>query len=75
MKKNEQNPNKLTIDHEIEEMKRELAMRRRVYPGMVMSHKLTRAEMNHRYDVVEAIISRLEKIKLEIQGVQSTIFE
>lgn len=38
-------------------LKREIGMRRRVYPGRVASGKMTQHEMDHEIAVIEAILA------------------
>jgi len=56
-------PSEISIDEQIKEVKREIGMRRRVYPkwnGGVMSEK-----QQYQIRVMEAVLASLEKIKAE----------
>lgn len=52
----------ITIDKQIAEAERELAMRKAVYPGLVARHKLTDKKMVEQIEIQQAIIETLKQI-------------
>lgn len=50
---------RITIHHQIQEIERELAMRRRVYPRWVRLGKIRKMDADHRVEVLESILEEL----------------
>jgi hypothetical protein len=63
-----------SIEEEIKELEREQEMRKSVYPGMIKTNKLTRAEANHRYLCLANTIKRLQLLNEQNKGNQTTLF-
>lgn len=53
----------MTIEEQIKSVTREIAMRRRVYPGLVARGKMTGKEADHEIDAMEAVLVTLTKVK------------
>ena len=51
---------KVTLHMQIEEARREIIMRRQVYPNLVSRGKMRQAEANHAMERMEAILCTLE---------------
>ena len=51
------------IPDQIAEVRRELAVRRRVFPGWVASGKLPRAEADRRVERLEAVLASLYELR------------
>ncbi len=49
----------ITVDEEIDEIKRELATRRRVYPNWIETGKIERRTADYRMLVLEKVLIRL----------------
>ena len=66
----------ITIDHEIAELKRELAMRENLYPDWTKGPKpkLKPDAAAHRIACIQATIKRLETLKAASTGEQKTLF-
>lgn len=52
-----------TIEEQIAEVERELAMRRRVYPRMIEIKKTTKPKADRQIAVLEAVLDTLRAIK------------
>lgn len=50
-----------TITEQIASAKRELALRKHVYPGMLATGKMTADQCRHEIECMEAIIKTLER--------------
>lgn len=55
----------ITLDQEIAELRREIAMRRRLYPQWVANNRLTQEAASRQIDCLEATLARLQAIKGE----------
>jgi len=53
----------MTIEDHIKSLNREIAMRKRVYPGFVARGKMTGKEADHEIDAMEAVLATLTKVK------------
>jgi hypothetical protein len=51
----------VTVDEEIDEIKRELATRRRVYPNWIDTGKINEATADYRILILEKILIRLNE--------------
>ncbi len=54
-----------TIDEQIAAVKRELSMRRRVYPRWVAQHKMTREDAAKQIALMESVLATLEAVKAQ----------
>ncbi|TDB64388.1 hypothetical protein [Arundinibacter roseus] len=52
--------NKTTLSEQIAEIKRELAMRKKVYPDWKRTGRIHPKEADHRIQVLEDLLERLE---------------
>lgn len=57
----------VSIDDQIKEVKRELGMRRSVYPRWVSDRRLSQTEADIRTGRLEAVLATLEKVKADNQ--------
>ena len=55
----------ITLDEQIAEAQRELALRRRCYPQWVKSGKLDAGEAYHQLQAMEAIVKTLTRLDVE----------
>ena len=55
----------ITLDEQIAEARRELALRRKVYPGWVKSGKLDMTTAYYQLQVMAAILHTREKLEVE----------
>jgi hypothetical protein len=51
---------RITVEDMIVEVRRELVQRRDVYPRLVASHKMNQRRANWQFDVMEALLNKLE---------------
>lgn len=51
----------ITISEQEKEVQREIAMRKKVYPGLVAKGKMTEADAAHRIAVMEAVLQTLQE--------------
>lgn len=51
----------ITISEQEKEVRREIAMRKKVYPGLVAKGKMTEADAAHRIEVMEAVLKTLKE--------------
>jgi hypothetical protein len=51
---------RITTEDMIVEVRRELGQRRDVYPRLVASHKMNQRRANWQFDVMEALLNKLE---------------
>jgi len=58
---------RFTIDQMVGELRREIRMRERVYPGLVARGKLSTGEKGKKIAILEAIIAALEEYR-RLQG-------
>lgn len=49
----------MTLADQIKEARREVALRRRVFPGWVASGRLSQADADHRIEAMDAIVASL----------------
>lgn len=63
-----------TLHEQIAEIKRELYMRRSVYPKLIARRKLTQREADEQNRRLEAALQTLEDLKRERMA-QTTLFE
>lgn len=56
-------PHHFTLDEQIEEVLRELQMRRQVYPRFVQSRKMTQTRADHQIAAMQAALETLMKAK------------
>jgi hypothetical protein len=54
---------RITLERQVAEARRELGMRRRVYPRFVASDKLTQDQADDRIAIQEAIVATLEGLR------------
>lgn len=64
----------MTHDEVLKELKRELGMRRKLYPNWVQQGKLSQQTADHRIDAIEYAIDVLEECK-PLDPVQPSLFE
>ncbi|GAB3278414.1 hypothetical protein GCM10027347_52800 [Larkinella harenae] len=66
----------ITIDDELKELKRELRMRERLYPGWTKgpSPKIKPDDAKHQLACLESTIARLEKDIASKRGEQAKLF-
>ena len=62
----------ITLDEQIAEARRELALRRKCYPQWVKAGKLTHDEAYHQLQAMEAIVKSL--LRLDAQQRQLSLF-
>tara|TARA_R110002049_G_scaffold129957_1_gene288042 strand:+ start:285 stop:509 length:225 start_codon:yes stop_codon:yes gene_type:complete len=62
-----------TLDDQIAELRRELGMRKKLYPGWIASGKLFRNQANKQYCAMEAALKTLER--LQVKEVQTNLFQ
>jgi hypothetical protein len=55
----------ITIDQQLAEVRREIGMRRHVYPRFVESKRLTQAQADERIAILEAVRVMLEELRDE----------
>ena len=53
------------IERQIACVRREISMRRRVYPGWVTSRRMTQEEADRQIEAMEAALATLEQVKAE----------
>lgn len=53
----------VSIEDQIEAAKRELNLRRRVYPRWIFEGKMTQKKMDHEIAAMEAIVATLESLQ------------
>ena len=46
----------ITRDHKIAALKREIALRKNVYPGRITAYRMTEEKAKHEIEVMEAIL-------------------
>ena len=56
---------RFSLSQQIEEVKRELVMRSRVYPGFVMRGKMRASEADYHMDRMRAVLHTLERLVTE----------
>ena len=66
------NSHVFAIEDLVKEAKRELSLRKRVYPGWCASGKLNRSQADRQIALQEAIVAELEK-SLPVQPVQGSL--
>lgn len=54
-----------TIEEQIAEVEREIAMRRRVYPRLVEIKKTSQAKADRQLAVLEAVLATLQQLKAQ----------
>jgi len=52
----------VTRDEMVEELRRELRLRRKVYPREIMTHRVSRPLAGRRIEIIEAAIALLESL-------------
>ena len=55
----------IPLDQQIAEVKRELGMRRHVYPRFVQGGRISQTQANERIALLEAVLETLEQLKAE----------
>lgn len=53
----------ITIQQKLNELRREMALRRNVYPGMIRSGRMTQTHADRHMAVLAAIIADYEKLQ------------
>lgn len=66
-------PNKKTLSDAISEIKRELALRKQVYPRWIEQGKITRQDANHQYQSMERALELLQELDRQANGQQMKI--
>lgn len=51
----------ISMTEQEKEVQREIAMRKKVYPGLVAKGKMTEADAAHRIEVMEAVLQTLQE--------------
>jgi len=64
-----------TIAQEITELRRELRMRRQVYPGLIATGKLRNKDAEYQKACLESTIARLEELERQQTGSQAKMFD
>ncbi|MFO0386339.1 MAG: hypothetical protein ACK505_06140 [Flavobacteriales bacterium] len=64
----------ITIEEEIRELKRELALRNRLYPEWVKLCKLRPEEARYQIACLQSTLKRLEAIDKQQNGEQTNLF-
>lgn len=64
-----------TLFELIEEVQRELDVRKRVYPAWISSGKITRDNAEHQYLCMVAILKKLQKEQADIVGHQTRLWD
>lgn len=67
---------KVTLDDEIKELERELALRKQLYPKWAQgpSAKMKPIEASQRIATIEATLKRLKNLKSKIESEQQSLF-
>mgnify|MGYP000651598192 CR=1 FL=1 len=55
-------PQQVSLDRQIDGVKREIAMRQRAYPRWVVAGRLTQAKADTEIAVMQAVLATLERI-------------
>jgi hypothetical protein len=55
----------ITLDEQIQEAQRELALRRKCYPAWIKSGKLDAGDAYHQLQCMEAIVRTLTRLEVE----------
>lgn len=63
---------KITITDEINEIKREIRVREKIYPQWVLIHKISKATAEKRVNALKATLARLERTQRS-EGEQKTL--
>lgn len=53
----------ITVDDEIQELEREVALRKRVYPRWVADNRLTKGKADRQIAVMQSALERLKGLK------------
>lgn len=56
-------PHTFTLAEQVEEVRRELQMRRQVYPNLVAARKMTTARAEHQIAAMQAVLETLERVR------------
>ena len=56
-------PAPITLDEQIECVKREIGMRRRVYPRWIEAWRMTEERADHEIAAMEAVLATLESLR------------
>ena len=59
---------RFSLSQQIEEVKRELAMRGRVYPSFVMRGKMRASEADYHMERMRAVLETLERLAKEAES-------
>lgn len=51
----------ISMTEQEKEVQREIAMRKKVYPGLVAKGKMTEADAAHRIEVMESVLQTLQE--------------
>ena len=63
----------IPLDHQIAEVKRELAMRSRVFPGLVARGKMRQGEADQHTERLQAVLKTLEWLQLNRSAVVDAV--
>lgn len=55
----------ITIDHQLAEVRREIGLRKRVYPRWVKDGRMTQVAADEQIAAMEAVRSTLERVKID----------
>lgn len=64
----------ITIDDQIACVRREIAMRHRVYPRWVLNGKMKAEEAEQEKDRMHAVLATLQKVKASAPKAQESLF-
>jgi len=62
---------RFSLSQQIEEVKREIALREKVYPNMVRKGQMRESIANYHLDRMRAVLTTLEKLAAEMNHGQS----
>lgn len=68
------NPEEISLSEQIQELERELGLRRSVYPALVHNNKMDYDDMEHHIAALEAAINTLKTLHEQGYGAQEDIF-
>ncbi len=60
----------ITLDRQVAEVRREVGLRRRVYPRWVSQGKMTQVEADRRIEAMEAVQKTLENLRDSVARMQ-----
>lgn len=64
---------KFTIGQQINEVQAEIAMRERVYPGLVAKRKMRQSEADHKTSCMTAVLQTLRWLQVHENTIRSAV--